>query len=262
MSKLNRSAFMGFICCFLMIIVGISTNGGIGTIGNFLHLPSAIITFGGTLFAGMITSDSFKDYVEGLKSFSNAFERQDDNLDEISTTIFDLSKLARQEGLLALEERADHLTNEFLQKGIRLMVDGTDPDLLKDILDTEMLHEEEEAKKRIHFWEDLGAYAPAWGMIGTLLGLINMMKTMSTDSSSIGSGMSLALVTTLYGSIMANWICIPIARKLTKNSDQSLLIKELIAEGVLSIQAGDNPQIVKEKIRTYRADWEEKKEAA
>ena len=106
-----------------------------------------------------------------------------------------------------------------------------------------------ERKKQVKFWEDLGAYAPAWGMVGTLIGLINMMKTMGSDSSAIGAGMSLALITTLYGSILANWVCIPIARKLEKNSEAEYLEMEVIIEGVLSIQAGDNTRIIKEKLK-------------
>ena len=98
------------------------------------------------------------------------------------------------------------------------------------------------------FWEDFGTYAPAWGMVGTLIGLINMMKTMGSDSSAIGSGMSLALITTLYGSIIANWICIPIARKLEKSGAAEALSMELVVEGVLSIQAGENSRIIKEKL--------------
>ena len=93
------------------------------------------------------------------------------------------------------------------------------------------------------------AYAPAWGMVGTLIGLINMMKTMGSDSSAIGAGMSLALITTLYGSIIANWVCIPIARKLEKNSEAEYLEKEVIIEGILSIQAGDNTRIINEKLK-------------
>lgn len=261
MSKLNRAAIVGFLCCFLMIITGVATNGGMKTIVNFLHIPSAIITFGGTFFAGMITSDSFHDYFDGLKAFFKAFQTEKVNLDEISSTIFELSSMSRKEGLLGLDVEIDKLDNDYLKKGIRLVVDGTDAELIRDILETEMIHEEEAAKKSIHFWQDLGSYAPAWGMIGTLIGLINMMKQLQSNSSMIGDSMSLALITTLYGSLMANWICIPISRKLMKSCEQEQMVKELIIEGVLSIQAGENPHVVKEKIRTFRANWEEKNAA-
>jgi len=125
MSKLNRAAIVGFLCCFLMIITGVATNGGMKTIVNFLHIPSAIITFGGTFFAGMITSDSFHDYFDGLKAFFKAFQTEKVNLDEISSTIFELSSMSRKEGLLGLDVEIDKLDNDYLKKGIRLVVDGT-----------------------------------------------------------------------------------------------------------------------------------------
>ena len=127
---------------------------------------------------------------------------------------------------------------------------STDPELVKDILENELLHKEVRDKKRVQFWQDLGAYGPAWGMLGTLLGLINMMKSMGSNVDTIGSGMSLALITTLYGSMLANWICIPIGRKLEKCNNEELLIMEVVTEGVLSIQAGENTRIIREKIRS------------
>lgn len=148
----------------------------------------------------------------------------------------------------------NEITDPFLQKGIGLVVDGSEAELIKDILQSEMNHKYENANKQIHFWQDFGAYVPAWGMVGTLIGLINMMKSMGGDPSTIGAGMSLALITTLYGSVLANWICIPISRRLTKKSDMEYLVKEIIIEGVLSIQAGENTRIIKEKIKALTED--------
>lgn len=258
MAKLNRASISGFISCFGMILVGIVTNGGIRTIINFIHLPSAIITFGGAIFAVLITAETFDDFLDGWRSLRTAFSKAEGNLDEIGDAIYELSLAARKEGLLALEEQSQNLEDTYLKKGIRLIVDGTDPELLKDILETELLHEMEDNRRRVSFWENMGAYAPAWGMVGTLLGLINMMKAMGEDASRIGEGMSLALITTLYGSVLANWVCIPVSAKLRRSSQIQEMKKELIIEGVLSIQAGDNPMVIKEKIRAFRADWEEK----
>ena len=129
------------------------------------------------------------------------------------------------------------------------MVDGTESELIRDIMETEMNHKYDNDKRQIGFWQDFGAFAPAWGMVGTLIGLINMMKTMGSDSSAIGDGMSLALITTLYGAILANWVCIPISRKLEKKSAAEYVKKEIVIEGILSIQAGENTRIIKEKIK-------------
>lgn len=256
--RLNKVSIVGFICCFAAILFGIATNGGIKTILNLVHVPSLIVTMGGTLFAVMMTSDSFEDFIIGVKGFPDAFARSMANASEIITSIYDLSEMARREGLLALEEKVVDITDPFFQKGISLIVDGSEPELTKDILESEMNHKYENAKKQIQFWQDLGSYAPAWGMVGTLLGLINMMRSMGADPSAIGAGMSLALITTLYGSIIANWICIPVARRLSKKSDMEYLVRELIIEGVLSIQAGENPRIIKEKIKAITEDVSDK----
>lgn len=255
--KPNLSVFTGFVCCFAMIITGIATNGGILTILNFVHIPSMIVTFGGSIFAVLITTDSFGEFVDGVRSFSKAFSRQPESLDTIGTQIYQMAQLSRKEGLLALEDYSSHIDDAYMQKGIRLTIDGTDPELIKDIMGTELIHVVESNRRQITFWENLGAYAPAWGMVGTLLGLINMMKNMGDDPGAVGAGMSLALLTTLYGSILANWICLPVASKLKQSSAQQEMAMELTMEGVLSIQAGDNPTIIKEKIRTFRSEWEE-----
>lgn len=247
--KLNKAAFTGFFLCFTAIIFGVATNGGIATIVNFLHVPSFILTVGGAMFAVLMTSDSFGDFTNGLKGFGYALEKSSVDRDEIVSYIYDMADIARKEGLLALEEKVKEVDDPFLAKGIGLVVDGTDPELIRDIMETEMTHKYDKDRKQIHFWQDFGAYAPAWGMVGTLIGLINMMKSMGSDPSAVGTGMSLALITTLYGSIIANWICIPISRKLSKKSDEEYLAREIINEGVLSIQAGENPRIIKEKIR-------------
>ncbi len=247
---MNTAALSGFLFCFLAILFGIASNGGIGTIMNFVHIPSLLVTLGGTMFAVLTMADSFDDYISGFKSFTVAFRLPQAKPEDITTAVLEMSDIARKEGLLSLEEKSETIENEFLSKGIRLIVDGTDPDLVKDILENELYHKDERNKKNVRFWQDLAACAPAWGMVGTLLGLINMMKSMGNDMTSIGPNMSLALITTLYGSVIANWICTPIARKLEKSSEQESLVMEVAIEGVLSIQQGENSRIIKEKIKS------------
>lgn len=250
MNKMNSAACTGFLLCLVAIIFGIATNGGIGAVMNLIHIPSFIVTVGGALCATLMTADSFKDFREGIKSFATAFKRQHISIDELAEEIFRLSETGRKEGLLALEEESGKIEFEFLEKAITLVVDGSEPELVRDILEREMLHKEERNRKNINFWQDLGAYAPAWGMLGTLLGLIDMMRSMGGNVDAIGAGMSLALITTLYGSMLANWICNPIGRKLEKCSNEELLIMEVVTEGVLSIQAGENTRIIREKIKS------------
>lgn len=258
--KLNKAGITGFVLCFTAILFGIATNGGMETIISYLHLPSLLVTVGGSFFAVMATMDSFEDLIFGLSGFIEAFRVKGRDIDHVCEEILYMSDIARREGILALEDRMQSMDNSFLKKGMTLVIDGADPELIKDIMDIEMAHRYERERERVKFWQDFGAYGPAWGMVGTLIGLINMMKNMGSDPSSIGEGMSLALITTLYGSVLANWICIPIARKLDKNCSKEYLEMELITTGTLSIQAGENTRIIKEKIQAIieREDEENK----
>lgn len=133
-----------------------------------------------------------------------------------------------------------------------LVVDGTDPELVRAIMETELASVEERHKDKIGFWDGLGAMGPAWGMIGTLIGLINMLKLLD-DPSSIGPNMAVALITTLYGSLIANWICIPVATKLRAKNQKEIMNKEVVCEGILSIQAGENPRVIEEKLKSFLA---------
>ncbi|MGB4658478.1 MAG: MotA/TolQ/ExbB proton channel family protein, partial [Mobilitalea sp.] len=133
---------------------------------------------------------------------------------------------------------------------VLLIVDGTDPELVRSIMETELSCIEARHSSKASFWESWGAMGPAWGMIGTLIGLVNMLKKLD-DASTIGPNMAVALITTFYGSMIANWICIPIAAKLRANNFQEIMIKEVMVEGLLSIQAGENPRVIEEKLKSF-----------
>ena len=208
-----------------------------------------IITFGGSFFA-ILMGSTLKDYIGGLKSFTLIFKAPDLDARSMIQKIIDLSNVARKEGLLSLEEAAGNLDDDFMKKGILLIVDGTDPDLVRGIMETELISIEDRHKKNISFWEDLGAMGPAWGMIGTLIGLVNMLYEMD-DPSAIGPSMAVALITTLYGSLLANWICTPVASKLKTNNSGEIMMKEIMIEGLLSIQAGENPRVIEEKLKSF-----------
>ena len=140
----------------------------------------------------------------------------------------------------------------FLKKGILLIVDGTDPDLVRAIMETEMYSIEGRHKVNIGFWDTLGAMGPAWGMIGTLVGLVNMLYHME-DPSTLGPAMAVALITTLYGSLLANMICTPVSNKLKSDNAAEMMLKEVMIEGLLSIQAGENPRVIEEKLKSFLA---------
>jgi len=250
---LDLASILGLIICGILIVFGITFEKGTGFVfsklENFWDIPSVLITIGGT-FMCVLASNSMKDFVKGIKSF--VFILKEPKVDEAAVIhqIIDLSNIARKEGLLALEESANSLEDDFMKKGILLIVDGTDPELVRNILETELVNIDARHKKLIGFWKQVGAMGPAWGMIGTLIGLINMLKNLS-DPDTIGPNMSVALVTTLYGSMLANWISSPVATKLSTNNDIEIMMKEVMVEGLLSIQAGENPRVIEEKLKSF-----------
>ena len=161
-----------------------------------------------------------------------------------------LSEKARREGILALEEGLEDLDDEFMKTGLRLVVDGTDGAVIRGIMESEMSQIEARHMNFIGIVNQWAGYAPGFGMIGTVLGLVGMLRNLE-DKSSLGPNMAVALLTTLYGCLLANWILGPMATKLTGQNNDEMRTKEMIIEGVLSIQAGDNPRILAMKLLTY-----------
>ncbi len=248
---MDIASLLGIILGLGMLVFGIIDNAGITGVVNYLDPASAIITFGGA-FAATLASYSLQDFLAGLKSFTLIFKSSAMNSSEMIKKIIDLSNVARKEGLLSLEEAAADMDEPFLKKGILLIVDGTDPELVRAILETELFSTEDRHKNLIGFWDTLGAMGPAWGMIGTLVGLVNMLNNMS-DAGAIGPAMAVALITTLYGSLLANWICTPTSNKLKANNAAETMQKEVMIEGLLSIQAGENPRVIEEKLKSFLA---------
>jgi chemotaxis protein MotA len=234
-----------------MLAFGILSSAGVAGITEYVDVPSFIITMGGSIFATM-TSYSMADFVQGLKSLTLIFKAPSANTADMIKKIIELSNVARKEGLLSLEEAAADMDEPFLKKGILLVVDGTDPDLVRGILETEMVCIEGRHKNIAGFWETWASMGPAWGMVGTLVGLVDMLYHMD-DASSIGPAMAVALITTLYGSLLANWVCTPTANKLKADNAIEMTQKEILIEGLLSIQAGENPRVIEEKLKSFLA---------
>ena len=246
---MDIASLIGFLMCLGMLLFGIISAAGLSGFGNYIDVASAIITFGGALFAVMM-SYSMKDFIAGLKSITMIFKAPSVNTSDLIKKIIDLSNVARKEGLLSLHESASDMDEPFLKKGVLLVVDGTDPELVRGILETEMECIDSRHKNTAGFWETMGSMGPAWGMIGTLVGLVNMLNNMS-DASSIGPSMAVALITTLYGSLLANWICAPTAAKLKADNAVEMMQKQVMIEGLLSIQAGENPRVIEEKLKSF-----------
>ncbi len=250
---MDLASILGLLGCAAAVVwVIISVDQGVAALNNFWDTNSFFITIMGSIFCMLTMSDSIPGLIASLKSIGLIMKVPESNEGEVIHTIIDLANVARKEGLLQLEEAASEIDDEFLKKGIMLIVDGTDQELVTSILETDLSCIERRHNKVISFWEGLAAMGPAWGMIGTLIGLINMLKLLD-DPSSIGPNMAVALITTLYGSLLANWISIPIASKLKAINATEIMTKEVICEGILSIQAGENPRVIEEKLKSFLA---------
>lgn len=248
---MDLGTLIGIVLGAVMVVFGIFSSGGLAAFGNFVDVPSVFITLGGSI-SSVLTAHKLPDFINGFKSISLPFQNKVIDPSEIIHSIIDLSNIGRKEGLLALEEAANNIEDDFLKKGIMLVVDGTDPELVRGILETDLMCLQDRHAKVIGFWEKWAEMGPAWGMIGTLIGLVNMLKNLN-DPSSIGPQMAVALLTTLYGSLIANWLCIPMSNKLKENNQLEVVMREITIEGLLSIQAGENPRVIEEKLKSFLA---------
>lgn len=231
------------------VCLGISIILSAGSLGPYIDMPSVMIVFGGT-FAALFISTPLDKFIKGLISAKYAFSHKKLEAGSLITQINELAQKARKDGLLALEEIAQNTEDEFLKKGIMLIVDGTDPELVRDILETELSFIETRHEENQNFWATFAEMAPGWGMVGTLIGLIAMLGQLS-DPSAIGPSMAVALITTLYGSLLANFLGTPIVNKLKIKSGEETLFKQVMIEGILSIQAGENPRVIEEKLKAF-----------
>ncbi len=246
---MDIASIVGLFLGVFFFVLSIVLDGGLVGLMAFWNAPSMMITVGGA-FASVMIIHPMDKFVNALKAVNKVFQNQVMDEGAIIKNIIDLSNVARKEGLLALEEAADGIQDPFLKKGIMLVVDGTDPELVRQILETELVFIGGRHKEVANFWDKIGEMGPAWGMIGTLIGLINMLGNLS-DPDAIGPAMAVALLTTMYGSILANLFCAPFAAKMTIKSGQEMLMKEVMIEGLLSIQAGENPRVIEEKLKSF-----------
>lgn len=243
---MSMSTILGIVSGFGCIVISIMTSG---KLLDFWDLSSIFVVIGGTLCA-TLASFSMDRLKRLLKALRVAFGQRKVDLNKDIDNIISIANVARRDGLLALEELTDNMEDPFLQKAIMLVVDGSDPELIQSILETELDFTKARHAENRAILESMAAYAPAFGMIGTLIGLINMLKNLS-DMDSLGSNMSVALVTTFYGSMLANLVFSPLSKRLKTLGDEEYLQKELMIEGVLAIQNGENPRIIQEKLKSF-----------
>ncbi|MDC7125702.1 MAG: motility protein A [Spirochaetales bacterium] len=230
-----------------MIIYSILGTGV--SVSNFIDIGSLAMVLGGSL-AAVIISNPLQRIMKVGSYLKIVMNVQNFEVEKIITTLVKFSEKARRDGLLALEDDLEEVDDEFMKKGIQFVVDGTDPEIISSMLYSDLNQQQERHADGIKLFEDWGTLAPAFGMIGTLAGLIGMLANLD-DPDSIGSGMALALITTMYGSIFANLFFIPIKNKLGDRDKEETLVKEILIEGILSIQSGDNPRILESKLISF-----------
>jgi len=247
----------------LLVVIGLLCSAifvGGGSFNNFLDAPSAMVVIGGACAAALIAFP-LKDIMGVFKVVSKVFRNKGEDVGKIIEQLVSLAETARRDGLLALESKLDGIENKFIKLGIQMAVDGSPPEVIEDILRTEVDSIASRHAQGKSLMDTLGRYAPAYGMIGTLIGLIMMLANMS-DPSSIGKGMAVALITTLYGAIVSNAVFLPFADKLAVINKKELVAMEIVVRGVLAIQAGENPRLIRQKLNSFLPPAARPKEVA
>jgi len=232
-------------------LVTFAMANGPGGLAIFIHVPSMMIVGGGTL---AVTLMNFP--IENIKTFmavtmKNYLYKSASPTEEIDR-IITYANLARKEGLLALESKLKEVDDRFFSKGVQLVIDGFPADTVRDIMELEAEWQRGRHQTGKKMLDTVGSMAPAFGMIGTLVGLVQMLQNLS-DPSKIGGGMATALLTTMYGAMIANMFCIPFAGKLEMRDNEETLLRQLMIEGIVSIQSGEGPQLIKEKLKSFLA---------
>ena len=245
---MDFATIIGLVVALLMMAGAVIVSPG-ASFEAFIDYPSMMVVLGGVLASTLICFPLKRFLVLPLV-FRKVFRSKQEDVPALISRIVRLSEIARRDGMLALEHKLADEDNPFLILGLQLAIDGTPPQTLEDILRMEMdaialRHREAKA-----MFDQMGRFSPAFGMIGTLLGLVIMLGNMD-DPSSIGPGMAVALLTTLYGAVLAYIVFLPISEKLALLSRQEIHTREIILRGILGIQSGDNPRIIQQRLCSH-----------
>lgn len=243
---MDLGLLFGILGTWLLIIWSILLGGNIGA---FYDFPSMVLVIGGSCTIVFFAFPA--GYITKMpKAMMRAVFATKMPIEKLITDLVSYAETARRDGILSLENAIKEIKDPFLVRGIQMAVDGTDPEMIEAILTAELdnMGERHESYKAV--LDNLGKYAPAMGMIGTLVGLVIMLKNMD-DPSAIGPGMAVALLTTLYGALIANAVTGPLGDRLARRSSEEQIYKTIVIKGVMSIQSGDNPRIVEQKLQTF-----------
>ena len=244
---MDPGTLVGIGIAFACIFVATIMEGG--NPAAIIAPPAMVLVFGGTFGAAM-ASGLLKDATGIVGPLKGALLAKKHSPDHTIRELVSFAETARREGLLALEERAKTIEDPFLKNGIELAVDGTDPDELRDILENEIHSMKARHKQGAKFFEQMGGFAPTLGIIGTVFGLVHVLQNLA-DPAKLGELIAGAFLATLWGVMSANIMWLPLAAKLKRVSEIEVHHRELIVEGILSIQAGANPRVIEQKLLTY-----------
>ena len=246
---MDFATILGLLCGIGVMVYAVVSGGG--SLRAFIDLPAIACVFGGVGAAVLICFPLRTVLSIGRVTGKVLFNKQDSvPIPKLIEIIVSLSETARRDGLLALEGRLREIPHPFVVLGIQMAVDGTRPEIIEDIMRTEIDAVATRHRDGKAMCDQIGRFAPAFGMIGTLLGLVMMLGNM-TDPSSIGAGMAVALLTTLYGAVLSNLFFLPFSEKLNFLNKQELLTMEIAVRGVLGIQSGDNPRVIGQRLNTF-----------
>jgi chemotaxis protein MotA len=246
---MDLATILGTLLAFGLVLFSMAT--GPGGIAIFVHIPSMVIVFGGTIAVTLVNFPmaEVKSIVKVM--LVTAFNKSATPSEEIER-IVEYANLARKEGLLALETKLQEVDDSFFAKGIQLVIDGFSAETVRDIMELEADWQRQRHGTGKKIMDQMGAFAPAFGMIGTLVGLVQMLQNLS-DPSMIGQGMATALLTTLYGAMLSNMVFLPFSGKLEVLASNESLLRDLMIEGIVAIQSGEKPALIKEKLKGFLA---------
>lgn len=243
---MDITTIIGIVLGFLLLLIAMLMGGSFGA---YVDVPSLVIVVGGCT-AALLTAFPLASLLKLPKVVIKTIKPTGGDAEKLITQLVGFAEIARRDGILALEGMTEEMQDDLLVLGIKMAVDGTDPELIEQIMDADVENMMTRHSVGKGLCDAMGRYAPAFGMIGTLIGLVAMLANMS-DPSAIGAGMAAALLTTMYGAVLANVLFLPMADKLALRSEEEVLIKSIIIKGVMSIQSGDNPRVVEQKLRTF-----------
>lgn len=243
---MDLATVIGIVVAFGLVVISLLLGAGITP---YIEIQSVLIVIGGT-FGVILINWPLKVVLSIGKVIKNAFFVSPMDLPAMTTRLVEYAGKARKEGILALESASEAEPAMFLRKGIQMAVDGLEPTVIQSLMEKEVEQTEARHKIGADLFQAFGTFAPAMGLIGTLIGLVGMLQSMD-DPSTIGPSMAVALLTTFYGAVLANMLFLPIAGKLRTRSEEEVTSMELMLEGILSISAGDNPRILETKLHAF-----------